>query len=290
MSKLGEPFMPWQGGKRRLIPELLEVFPKSIERYREPFLGGGSVFLHLAHAGRLTKGVLSDINPSLMAIWGCLRHAPDAFIEKAEEFWQLEDTREEYYRKRDALASRVVIDKTDARSFKDACMVDVPYAATAFYVAHHNFNGKWAESHEGRVTSGYRKPSKGRKRAAFSEGHLRYCAELLRVTKCHIVTANAFKWTDTLGGRDLIYCDPPYHNTTNKYVGVGFDESKQALLRWYADMWGSQGGKVVVSNSDTPFIRETWKGWEFKEVTAAQLFAGDKTKRVPRKELIIFNK
>jgi len=36
-------FVKWAGGKRRLIRQLGEYFPSQIDRYFEPFVGGGAV-------------------------------------------------------------------------------------------------------------------------------------------------------------------------------------------------------------------------------------------------------
>ena len=44
---LGKPCFPWVGGKRRLLPVLIESLPKDFEQmdtYVEPFVGGGALF------------------------------------------------------------------------------------------------------------------------------------------------------------------------------------------------------------------------------------------------------
>src|SRR5260221_11606214 len=37
-----QPFLKWAGGKASLLAQLDEFFPHGIERYIEPFLGGGA--------------------------------------------------------------------------------------------------------------------------------------------------------------------------------------------------------------------------------------------------------
>ena len=47
MRTVSRPFLKWAGGKRQLIPQLLETtMPlRWIRRYHEPFLGGGALFV-----------------------------------------------------------------------------------------------------------------------------------------------------------------------------------------------------------------------------------------------------
>ena len=43
----GKPSFPWVGGKRRLLPVLIQSLPENItemETYVEPFVGGGALF------------------------------------------------------------------------------------------------------------------------------------------------------------------------------------------------------------------------------------------------------
>ena len=43
----GKPCFPWVGGKRRLLPVLIESLPKDfgqMDTYVEPFVGGGALF------------------------------------------------------------------------------------------------------------------------------------------------------------------------------------------------------------------------------------------------------
>ena len=42
------PILKWAGGKRQLLPELRPFYPRRFNRYVEPFLGSGAVFLDLS--------------------------------------------------------------------------------------------------------------------------------------------------------------------------------------------------------------------------------------------------
>ena len=42
-----KPFIKWAGGKSQLLDEIRKKYPSKIERYCEPFVGGGAVMLDL---------------------------------------------------------------------------------------------------------------------------------------------------------------------------------------------------------------------------------------------------
>ena len=46
-KKIPYPFLKWAGGKRQLLSQMTPLFPKSYNKYMEPFVGGGAVFFHL---------------------------------------------------------------------------------------------------------------------------------------------------------------------------------------------------------------------------------------------------
>ena len=77
------PLLKWAGGKRQLLPELRPFYPRRFERYFEPFLGSGAVFLDLHNAGLLDgRGVrLSDINADIVGCYRMVRDNPSAVIQ-----------------------------------------------------------------------------------------------------------------------------------------------------------------------------------------------------------------
>jgi hypothetical protein len=59
------PFVKWAGGKGQLLSELNRMIPSQFNRYFEPFLGGGAMFLHLMSNGIRFNACLSDTNAEL---------------------------------------------------------------------------------------------------------------------------------------------------------------------------------------------------------------------------------
>ena len=71
-----KPFLKWVGGKRQLLPELLERVPRGFDTYFEPFLGGGALFFSLLPE----KAVLSDTNERLVRTYRAVRDDVDELI------------------------------------------------------------------------------------------------------------------------------------------------------------------------------------------------------------------
>ena len=44
---LAKPFIKWVGGKSQLLEEISEKYPLKIEKYCEPFVGGGAVLFDI---------------------------------------------------------------------------------------------------------------------------------------------------------------------------------------------------------------------------------------------------
>lgn len=58
---MARPPIPWVGGKEKLIPFILQVFPPKLSQYVEPFGGSGAVLLALPREkGRLD--IYNDLN------------------------------------------------------------------------------------------------------------------------------------------------------------------------------------------------------------------------------------
>lgn len=47
-----KPFVKWVGGKTLLLEEIREKYPQTIEKYCEPFVGGGTVLFYILNRFR----------------------------------------------------------------------------------------------------------------------------------------------------------------------------------------------------------------------------------------------
>jgi DNA adenine methylase len=79
----------WSGSKDSQSKKILEYFPKEIDCYYEPFLGGGSVFLSLLESDiKVNKFILSDVNEELIGIYKLIKDNPNNIIETYKKHYK----------------------------------------------------------------------------------------------------------------------------------------------------------------------------------------------------------
>jgi len=59
----------YPGGKSKAIKQIIEYLPESFHEYREPFVGGGSVFIYLKQKFPDLKIWINDLNTELFLFW-----------------------------------------------------------------------------------------------------------------------------------------------------------------------------------------------------------------------------
>ena len=66
-----KPFVKWAGGKGSLIPQLKNFYPfglenETINKYVEPFVGGGAVLINILQKYNIKEAYAFDINIDLI--------------------------------------------------------------------------------------------------------------------------------------------------------------------------------------------------------------------------------
>ena len=59
----------YPGGKSRAIKQIVQHLPDNFSEYREPFVGGGSLFIYLKQKYPHLKIWINDLNPELYSFW-----------------------------------------------------------------------------------------------------------------------------------------------------------------------------------------------------------------------------
>jgi DNA adenine methylase len=262
-----KPPLKWAGGKRQLLSQLLELMPANYEGYAEPFVGGGALFFALEPE----NAVLIDKNEELINFYMVLRDDVDALIEDLKKH---KNTKEYYYM---------------VRSLDPNQLSKVERASRFLFLIKTGYNGLWRVNSKGQHNVPY---GKYRNVNIVDEPTLRRASQLLSTAT--ILHGDFELIRDYAKPGMFIYFDPPYHpvsETANftKYTADDFTEKDQIRLAQLFKDLDSMGCLLMLSNSDTPFIRELYKDYNITVVKARRAINCRADRRGPITELVIRN-
>lgn len=268
---VARPVLKWAGGKGRLLPELLNRLPKSYTAYHEPFIGGGALFFALTGRGQLGRAFLSDANTSLIDVYLGLRDEIEGVIAVLREHIY---EREHYYR---------------VRALRPEDLTLPERAARVIYLNKTCYNGLYRENKRGQFNvpfGRYKNPT------ICDEPNLRAASRALQgvgIARRHFSTV-----LDHARPGNFVYFDPPYHPlsaTANftAYDRSGFGPDDQRHLRDVFAALGELGVRAMLSNSDTPFIRELYDGFAIDQVHVARAVNSKANGRGKVAEVIVRN-
>ena len=75
-------FVKWQGNKSKHLKHIIKYIPDEYNKYIEPFIGSGAVFLKL----QPNKWIINDLNKDLINIWYTVKDSPDDIIKEFKAF------------------------------------------------------------------------------------------------------------------------------------------------------------------------------------------------------------
>ena len=101
------PFVKWAGGKGSLISQLTSFYPFElkdgmIDKYVEPFVGGGAVLIDILQKYNVKEAYAFDINQDLINCYNVIKNKVEDLIQeldiKEKEFLKLEmEDRQKYF-------------------------------------------------------------------------------------------------------------------------------------------------------------------------------------------------
>ena len=263
------PFLKWAGGKRCLIKELTSHLPEQIASYYEPFVGGGALFFAINK--QINSAFLSDINFELIIAYKVVQKEPEKLLSLLKKYKE-NHSKEYYYKTR--------------QSHNKSNPLEV--AARLIYLNRTCYNGLYRVNKLGQfnVPMGtYKNPT------IANEANILACNKALKNVKIEMRSFDTIR----PNAGDFVYFDPPYHPTDEisftSYTKLDFSEKDQANLRDFALSLNKKGVKIMLSNSNTRFIRDLFKSsiFNINIVEAPRFVNCKKDKRNPVEEVIITN-
>lgn len=269
------PFVKWVGGKRFLLSQLCQNLPEQYNDYYEPFVGGGALFFALHK--QVNRAFLSDKNLELVITYNVVKRNPLELLEQLKEY-QRNHSKEYYYQ----IRAQHYYETSQQHNYKDP----IEIAAKFIYLNKTCYNGLFRVNKKGHFNvpvGTYKNPN------IIQEENILACSEALQCAKIE------YREFDTItpNEKDFVYFDPPYHPTDEisftTYTKLDFTERDQERLRDFAVQLQKKGINVLLSNSNTRFIRGLYSPKPFTITTVhAPRFVNCKAdRRNPVEEALI---
>lgn len=223
----------YPGGKSRAIKKILPLIPSNYKEFREPFVGGGSVFL--AAKQRLNAHatyIINDLNYDLYCFWKLAQNNIDSLVNEVQ---QIKDTT-----------------KDGRELFKQLTnnnegLTDFERAVRFFVLNRITFSGTVD-------SGGYSQQAFEKRFTNSSIQRLALMADLLKNVEIHHGDYSNHLFDE--GDNVFIFLDPPYLSATksklfgkNGELHTGFDHEK------FADNMKKCKHKWLITLDDCPEIR-----------------------------------
>lgn len=297
MSEKIRPFVKWAGGKGSLIPQLNNFYPYElkngiIERYIEPFVGGGAVLIDILQKYDVQEAYAFDINIDLINSYNIIKNNVEDLITNLKqmetEYLQLEqeERKNYFYNKRDEYNNYTLKENEQ----------NIQRAAQFIYLNRTCFNGLYRVNKAGK----FNVPMGSHKNPTIcDEENLRNLSKLIQNVQfqygdykrsMEYVTENTF-----------VYFDPPYRplNVTSgftSYTKEDFnDENQKELAEFYREL-NEQNAKLMLSNSnpkntnkEDTFFDNIYQGFNIDEIYASRMINANSKGRGKISEILVTN-
>ena len=272
MKSLKTP-LRYPGGKSRACNKMDQYIPdlREYTHYREPFLGGGSVAIHITKKYPHLNVWVNDLYEPLYNFWVTLKEDGHKLYKRLQEL-KSRYPDEESARGLFLDAKNVVRDPDESNLFR----------ATAFYVVNKcSFSGLTESSSFSRQAS----------HSNFSMRGIEKLPGYSQIIRNWRITNDSYQELLIGDEQSFTYLDPPYEIGSNLYGRKG-DMHKSFDHDTFASDCSGFSGDQLISYNSSQLIKERFAGWKVGEfdLTYTMRSVGEYMReQKERKELLLYN-
>lgn len=269
------PVLKWAGGKTQLLDQLTSKMPKTYNRYFEPFIGGGALWLSVAPP----KAFINDTNKQLMNLYSQLKINPDGIIDTINKLDRNACNNEYYYKVRNKYNEKIAENLLDAEC-----------AGMMIWINKHCFNGLYRVNGKGLFNVPYNNKTNI---TSFDENNIYAIADYLQNSDTSITCMDFETICSDVKTGDFVYFDSPYVPASSTadftdYTKDGFSEQDHRRLAALFRDLDQRGALIMLSNNNVPFVHELYNGYNISEVSVKRMINSNAAKRTGE-EVIITN-
>ena len=301
-----KPFLKWVGGKTQIIDKIIHKFPKKINNYHEPFLGGGSVLFALLSLIENKKIQLDgkiyvyDLNKNLINVYKHIQNDKD-------ELWKYLDNLINNYNnikshtieKKDNKRKNINPQTEEesklskehyyyyVRNLYNNSVNEIEISALFIFLNKTCFRGVYRESKNGfNVPYGnYKNPTIITKDILDIVSKVIQNVEFINLD---FKKSLAFKFKKN----DFLYLDPPYAPENSKsfvsYTKDGFTYDNHIELFNKIKTLNDKNIKFVMSNAKVDLVIENFKDYNIDDIKVRRAI-NSKKPDAKTTEVIIYN-
>ncbi|MEE1277043.1 MAG: DNA adenine methylase [Fibrobacteraceae bacterium] len=288
-----KPFIKWVGGKTQLLDEIRRYYPAQIEKYCEPFVGGGAVLFDVLSRLAPNEVLINDINVELINTYRQIKtncgDLIDVLADLQERYWNssLEENKNLFLEKRERFNS-LKVNGNEKENLEKAVLF--------IFLNKTCFNGLFRVNSKGLFNVPF---NNAKKPLLCDVENLKSCSQLLQNVKMSV--GNYVQCKDFIDSKTFVYIDPPYRPLTEtaaftSYNENGFGDKEQIELAQFIEEISARKAIVVTSNSDPKNVCENdnffdllYKKFSIKRVSASRMINSNGKKRGAINELLISN-
>ena len=221
----------YPGGKSRAVETIAKLIP-DFDEFREPFLGGGSVFVYVKQCFPNKKYWINDLYSELYKFWKMTQKDVDALIAKVYEW------KEKYPIGRNLF---------DFLNENHKNFDDLEKAAAFFIYNRITFSGTT-------LSGGY---SEGAFTRRFTESSIKRLNDLRQVVNGSLITNSDYEELLKKEGKNVfIFLDPPYYSATKSALyGKNGHLHKSFNHERFAENMKNCRHKWLITYDDSEYIR-----------------------------------
>lgn len=288
-----KPFIKWAGGKSQLLNEIRTKYPSHIEKYCEPFVGGGAVLFDVLSSASPKEILINDINSELINAYKQIKNHCDGLISLLSDMQEryrrstMDENKRFFYEQRN---------KYNEIKFLADEELDLEKAALFIFLNKTCFNGLYRVNSKGLFNVPF---NKAKNPLLCDEENIRACSQLLQDVQ--MTVGDYSQCREFIDSETFVYIDPPYRPLTQTSSFTSYDEThftdkEQIELGKFIEEMSKKGAAVVASNSDPKnadehdnFFDELYSKFEIRRIFATRMINSNSQKRGAISELLISN-
>jgi DNA adenine methylase len=301
---MSKPVLKWAGGKTQLLNQIENFLPKAftdkvVQRYAEPFVGGGALFFYLQDKFKIKETYISDTNKDLILLYRIVKEDLEKLLKQLSiissnyHAMNTEEKRKEYFYKiRETYNAGI-----SESSYQTLTRKSIERGSQLIFLNRTCFNGLYRVNSKGLFNVPF---GKYKNPGIYNENNLRAASNLLKNTIIECASYDGLP--NKFLTNSLVYFDPPYRplsNTSNftAYNKSSFNDKSQIdLANYYKKISENKNLYLILSNSDPKnsdkndkFFDELYKGFRINRVSATRIINSNSAGRGKITEILVTN-